>query len=473
MFGPFLEQRIPGGVYATPTGIQRIAGYRPASQALQNLRIWGHQSKVLDFKIDEAGIAPAVAGPLMLAWREFIQRERQVSRAERRSTTELPTGAALKLSMAVTLPVEAKARVYEQARQAFQSLLDGETADGSVKFVPVSRLAVFCGCASGRLRSQAGASQVAEMVQYFGLGIEPDPAVHARGWSDSLVAALFPLKARVDSPDHPARCALVQMAAFVLRAANETRIAESEAIQEIVAPVRGLPDEPCLLALAKLFERNPSKEIFRPTRVVGYVPEEKRAAIAKALVRVAVSDNFITTDEENALWTLFHAMGITAGEGRRLFKASGALREAAGASRPPAGTAAPDTSLHLDPELLRKREAETSEVGAILAKAMQEASEEAPNADQPEETPEGQDPSPVPQWLAGLEPMFVPIIQDVIQRDSWPRQEFEELARNHKQMAGAVIDAINLWADEALGDVLLTGEDPIAVNQSLLPSPHA
>jgi hypothetical protein len=381
-------------------------------------------------------------------------------------------GAAIKLPAVAILPPVLQKKAFEQARLAFQHMLEASQKDGGISFVPVSQLATFCGASLARLRGQAGATEVAELLAHFGCGVEPDPMIHFRGWSDSLVVAIFPLTSRIGSPAHSARCALVQMAAFVLRAGNCGQISESPAVQEIIAPVKGTPEEICLVALGKLFEHNPVKELFRPTRVVANIPPEKRPAIARALVRIAVIDDFLSIDEENALWTLFNAMDLPTADGRQLIKDSGAMRESAGGARQTLASDVVRGQLKLDPNRLKELEAETAAVGAILASAMQEGPEDDSREENatPIVAPAERASPAIPAWLASLDPLFISVVQEIVQRDQWPKGEFKELAQRHKQMPGAVVDGINLWSMDALGDMLLTGDDPIEVNRTLLPA---
>ena len=46
---------------------------------------------------------------------------------------------------------------------------------------------------------------------------------------------------------------------------------------------------------------------------------------------------------------------------------------------------------------------------------------------------------------------------------------YQQLAAEFKLMPLGVIDALNEWADEQLGDFLLDGDDPVKVNASIIP----
>jgi hypothetical protein len=49
--------------------------------------------------------------------------------------------------------------------------------------------------------------------------------------------------------------------------------------------------------------------------------------------------------------------------------------------------------------------------------------------------------------------------------------DFSALVAKHHLMPAGVIDALNSWSDEHLGDFVLEGDDPILVRSDLLKSP--
>lgn len=46
--------------------------------------------------------------------------------------------------------------------------------------------------------------------------------------------------------------------------------------------------------------------------------------------------------------------------------------------------------------------------------------------------------------------------------------EFSSLVARHHLMPAGVIDALNSWSDEHLGDFVLEGDDPISIRLDLL-----
>lgn len=71
-------------------------------------------------------------------------------------------------------------------------------------------------------------------------------------------------------------------------------------------------------------------------------------------------------------------------------------------------------------------------------------------------------------WMEGLEAAVRPALKKLILQPVWGRDEFNALAHEFHQMPLNIFDTVNEWSDEALGDFLLEGENPIEVNRGLI-----
>ena len=70
--------------------------------------------------------------------------------------------------------------------------------------------------------------------------------------------------------------------------------------------------------------------------------------------------------------------------------------------------------------------------------------------------------------FSGLDAAFHPVLERLLTRDSWARADFNALAREFHFMPLNIRDTINEWSDEALGDFVLTGEDPVVIRCELI-----
>jgi len=117
--------------------------------------------------------------------------------------------------------------------------------------------------------------------------------------------------------------------------------------------------------------------------------------------------------------------------------------------------------------------AETREVIAVLAKVMEEPEAEPEPAAPAEQPASEARVIEIPAWATGLDPRYVGLIVKTIARESWSKTEFSALVAEFHLMPGAAIDAINEWSEAALGDYLLTGDDPVLVELALVGAARA
>jgi len=125
--------------------------------------------------------------------------------------------------------------------------------------------------------------------------------------------------------------------------------------------------------------------------------------------------------------------------------------------------------LSLDHKKVEAIEIETREVIAMLSRVMEESesdSEPAPSEPVPQKAAvpvvEG------PEWTTGLDPQFVPLAARLAGKDQWSQEELKAVATEYHLIPSAAVDAINAWAEDALGDFLLVGDEPVTVQKHLL-----
>jgi uncharacterized tellurite resistance protein B-like protein len=119
---------------------------------------------------------------------------------------------------------------------------------------------------------------------------------------------------------------------------------------------------------------------------------------------------------------------------------------------------------------------ETKEVVAILSVLMEDEPEESiamtasitlPAPEIPKVSSDGKA-APQPARFNGLDAAFHPILERLLKRDSWPLPDFNALASEFNFMPLNIRDTLNEWSDEALGDFILDGEDPVIIHRELM-----
>ena len=143
-------------------------------------------------------------------------------------------------------------------------------------------------------------------------------------------------------------------------------------------------------------------------------------------------------------------------------------------SRPVAVPAPKDFAL--DMEKVYQITNETKEVVAILSVVMEDEPENSitlPNTvvvPAPEIPNGSSDGNAAPEMARfnGLDATFHPILERLLTRDSWPLPDFNALAGEFHFMPLKIRDTLNEWSDEALGDFILDGEDPVIIRRELM-----
>jgi uncharacterized tellurite resistance protein B-like protein len=130
----------------------------------------------------------------------------------------------------------------------------------------------------------------------------------------------------------------------------------------------------------------------------------------------------------------------------------------------------------LDMERVYQITNETKEVVAILSVVMADEPEESiklpskltlPAPDIAKVSSDSKD-APQPARFNGLDAAFHPILERLLTRESWPVDDFDALAREFHFMPGKICEIINEWSDEALGEFILDGDDPVVIRRELI-----
>jgi hypothetical protein len=120
----------------------------------------------------------------------------------------------------------------------------------------------------------------------------------------------------------------------------------------------------------------------------------------------------------------------------------------------------------LDPAALARIRAETRlSEGLVEAALRDEPPPEPVTTAAPAVAPGG---GHAPGRRPALDEAHARLLRVVGGRPSWTAEEFGEAARRVGLMPGGAVESLNDWALDRHGDVLLEGDDPIAVNQDLV-----
>ena len=197
-------------------------------------------------------------------------------------------------------------------------------------------------------------------------------------------------------------------------------------------------------------------------------PEFKEWAVEVA-VYVGIKNGALEKTEREILERIFQAIDLPAETSARIiakYTASSPEVTVLHADPQPIGEVIKGGrgGLKLDMSRVAAIAQETREVVAKLSSIMEdkEAQAAAPRAASPV-VAAASDSTPA------LNPNYLPLYQKLIAQSQWSKADFIKLAAKSNLMPVAVTDVINAWADDALGDFLIEGEDPVTIHTELLP----
>ncbi|MBI2927469.1 MAG: TerB family tellurite resistance protein [Verrucomicrobia bacterium] len=373
-----------------------------------------------------------------------------------------------------------------------EALRRNEIESGFLRLT-ANELAEMLGRSAQESFTLAESKALTRAVERLGYCIEPDPH-HGAGsfWGTRSVGVFQPSSGELREPSQEFRgvAALLQLCLFVAATDGTVNRDELDHFRQFIeGHFRFSPDEhQRLIVLERLLGQDDSSANKTLAKVAKSVPVEKRPLIGEVLVRVASADRVITGSEFRALERVFKAFELPPDTLAKLVQqVSPASQEVtiqeagagvSGETIPERATAKRAEGFALDMSRVYAITNETKEVVGMLAVVMEEEQEEAESSSRivatvaqsskVVEQPAGSAGARATARFDGLDAAFHPILERLLGRDSWPRAEFHALASEFHFMPLNIHDTINEWADEALGDFLLEGEDPIVVRRALI-----
>jgi uncharacterized tellurite resistance protein B-like protein len=380
-----------------------------------------------------------------------------------------------------------------QAAQWSQIMAEKTFENGSV-LLAVRELAPLLNISEAERLSISDSRSLGYALDNFGFCIEPDARQTGAAYWWHQEAAVFKRTGKIApaSAAYVGAAALLQLCTLIAAADGHVSSEELNVFREFVGGqlTFNADDRARLLVLERLLVRDPSIAGKSLSKITKGVPEDKRLLIGQVLVRVAAIDNVITKDEYRALERIFKAFTLPSETLRTLVRnLSYDLGEVTVQDASPGGQGEkipnkrPDKQeFAIDMDKVASISKETIEVIRILSGVMNEEAETepeekaavlalvvhpaSPTLNQSEVSPDITGDSR--GWMHGLDEQCRPILERLITRQTWSRTEFQSLASEFNLMPLSAFDSINEWADEALGDFLLEGEDPVQIRTGLI-----
>jgi uncharacterized tellurite resistance protein B-like protein len=373
----------------------------------------------------------------------------------------------------------------------FEQLLEPNAADGSLR-LSATALANIMGVTQETKLTLRLSRHIAEWAQNAGYCVEPDARFcsHAYEWNQTLAVFKPPeTEPVVPSAAYVGAANLLRLCVVIAAADGHVDPKGLDAFRNVLEQQLHFnqTDLKRLHALEDLLVQDSSSAGKDLTRVAKSIPPEKRLWICKVLVRLAAVDHVITKGEFGALERIFRAFELPREAMDKLIRevcppaeeisiqGPGAGPEGERIPSPPGAKLSQGFAINMSRvHAIANETREVIELLSVVMKDEEQAVALPRNGSTPSAiasfTPEA---APADSRMEatrfnGLDPTYHPLLERLLARDSWPRSEFCALASEVHLMPLKVCDTINEWADDALGDFLLEGEDPVTIRRSLI-----
>lgn len=328
---------------------------------------------------------------------------------------------------------------------------------------------------------RGGTAQLREWTRWlaaYGYGITGDPRFALRRRKEDSAFVVFALadpSEALESPSEQFRATQVTVALGVAIALSDGNFDERErdTLDHFIEASPSLCDDDRRRLRAEISLQAAAPFTLSELRSrLKQASTDMRADIAAKVIRVATADRKVSPSEVSFIEKMFRQFDLDASDlYRRLHEAvaGSASVEFAASDRQDATL----SNVHpspmpgkLDLSRLASIRAETANAASMLSAIFDEEDPEISAA--PADLAAS---AASPSTLDGdLDQRHYALLLLLIDREQWPREEFQRLARSFDLMPGAVCETLNEWALENHDELLLEGDDPIDVNLHTLPA---
>jgi tellurite resistance protein len=372
------------------------------------------------------------------------------------------------------VPVAAANLPKEAVPPWISSLKQKAASTGGVLVVSFQDLQSAAGVISATRANIADGRTLVSLLADAGLSVEPDASLLAQAYRPTDALAVYSPAAPADlkaSPNYQGAAGVLAMCGLVTVADGRLDPDEIGRTWDCVADAFKLtsPDRLRFESLLKALQKNADCLWRALPKVVAQLKPEFKEWAAEVAVYVAVRNGALGSSERAVLDRIFQTIGIETETQRQIigkYVAAAPEVTVLHADPQPIGEkiSPPSTGLKLDMNRVAAISQETKEVVAKLSSIMEEKDVKAEVTEAPVAAPVAS------SSFAALNPNYTGIYQALISRREWTKTEFGQLASKYKLMPVGVTDVINAWAEDALGDFLLQGDDPVIIQTELLPA---
>lgn len=414
-------------------------------------------------------------------WNQCIEDLSGYSRAvsKLKSATLVTNQDRLKAHLA--LPPELRSEHPHPLASQFGEALQACPETKGIRFMPVAVLAGLLGIGERAALTQGQSDEVADLVESLGHTMAPHPQILnlPLTWTQEVAIAACPGGAAVPE-ELGGMLRLLYLAVLVASADGVVDESELEVFHRTSGVTEGFARIQ-IEATEAVLTRDTQVANKQLKRIAKSVHRGERMAIFKLLVHIACSDGVLSSDENRLLRRIAERFQLgdnalddvlTDDSSFQTVTVSRGKTRAGGEAIPqPDEPAVPGFSLDMD--RIAALTAETAEVVSILSKALAEEPHEEPV--EPAAAPVATASSAqvgIPVWAEALDPRYHAAFLELIALPDGQAPNMTAIAGRHHLMADDLVDGVNGWSDEALGDFLIeiADDDQVSIRRELLPT---
>lgn len=397
--------------------------------------------------------------------------------------------AAETIQAAALLPPELRHKAASDAAREFSDYLRSLTG-GLFGSVPARELL-------RRLELQPGASDrltktvlrsLAGTLEAFGYGFEPDPAFGspAPRITENLVVFELPENRSTDGAFGHAYGSAMSVLMLTAAVAHADGTMDDDEARHVLRSIRenvhlGAYERARLTALAAWMILTPPSFGELKKQLKG-APADARHALARYAIAAAAADDHVDNAEVKLLEKVYGLLDLDTGT---LYSDLHALQDSSGPDEAPVAVksetpgapgfaiprpetspplAGPDGTITLDHDRVSRIRNETDVVAGVLAGIFVQDGEPE---DEPEPAPETTD---VEDETDGLDRRHAALLDELLAREEWPREDFEALCRTFDLLPDGAMETINEWSFDRFDEALIEDGDPLTVHRATLHS---
>jgi len=465
---------------------ERLLEYNPASPTL------------LEFHYINAALAPVripdVLGiqsqfkSLVQIWRVCIEELRAYRRVVGKGV-DITTREAYE-----ALPLELRKDMDHPDAPRWEAVATTHARDDGFSLTPLAKLAEIQGFEQRERLTPTQSRALAQTAEDIGLAIAPDARVTGKGYVWTAEVVLFRQEGSVavqqEVGGYRAATCMLELGMVIAGADGTIDHEEIARIEHFLEDQFRLSSDESrrLKAYGLLLSKNPPSVLSLSKPLRAALSPDQRVMIGKYLVGVAAANGIIDRKEISALKRTYKALDIDVSLDELLaelhqsdskpVEVQTGQRDTHVGEAIPKPTHPPD-GIPIDYDAVARKKKETKELTIMLREVLGETEKEVEDTDViiRENSSATQDIITPPthanlpfsdKQLAALNKRYHAPLADLLTREVWSSNELDVLAKKHQTMPSGMLDIINAWADETLGDILVEDGNEYRVNQTLV-----